>query len=113
MAKAKKSPAKAKAAAVPAVAKKPEEIQRVRNKVMNLILDESLEMTRRSVRSVKEGGNVTSLKYLWEVAGLFPAPRACEGEDEGSLAKTLLERMGLSGDIPRHGEDEEGDVESE
>jgi hypothetical protein len=61
MAKAKKSAAKAKPATVTAVAKKAEEIQRVRNKVTNLIMDESLEMTKRAVRSVKEGGNVTSL----------------------------------------------------
>jgi hypothetical protein len=48
------------------------------------------------------------------VAGLFPAPRGeGEGEDEDSLAKTLLERMGLPGDMSRQGEDAEGDVESE
>lgn len=113
MAKAKKSPAKAKAPAVTAVAKKPEEIQKVRNRVRNVIVDDSLEMAKRTVRSVKEGGSVTTLKYLWEVAGLFPAPGLPDDGEEDSLAKTLLERMGLSGDIPRHGEDEEGDVESE
>jgi len=113
MAKTKKSAAQAKAATVTAVAKKPEEIQRVRNKITNVIMDESPEMAKRLVRSVKEGGNLSTLKYLWEVAGLFPAPPGSDGEEEDSLAKTLLERMGLSTDIPRHGEDEEGDVESE
>ncbi len=113
MAKAKKSAAKAKPATVTAVAKKPDEIKRVRNRIANLIMDESLEMTKRSVRAVKEGGNVTSLKYLWEVAGLFPAPPAGDDGEEDSLAKTLLQRMGLSTDIPRDEEDEEGDVESE
>jgi hypothetical protein len=113
MAKAKKSPSKTKAPPVTAVAKNAEEIQKMRNRVTNVIVDDSLEMAKRAVRSVKEGGNVTSLKYLWEVAGLFPAVRVGDDEDEDSLAKTLLERMGLSGDIPRHGEDEEGDVESE
>ena len=56
MAKAKKSPAKAKAPAVTAVAKKPEEIQKVRNRVTNVIVDDSLEMAKRRYGPSKRAG---------------------------------------------------------
>lgn len=113
MAKAKKSCAKAKAPAVTAVAKTPEEIQRVRNKITNVVMDESPEMVKRLVRSVNERGNVATLKYLWEMTGLFPVPPEAEDSEDNMLAKTLLQRMGLSTDMPGEEDDEESDVESE
>jgi hypothetical protein len=113
MARAKKNSAKAKTPTVTAVAKTPEEIQRVRNKITNVIMDESPEMAKRLVRSVNERGNVATLKYLWEVAGLFPVPAEAEDDKDDTLAKTLLQRMGLSTDMPGEEDDEESDVESE
>jgi hypothetical protein len=117
MAKARKRTARkgGAGAKVTAVAKKPEDIQNVRNKITNAIVDESVEMAQRVVQSVKEGGNATTLKYLWEVAGLFPAdPATASDADREPLAHTLMQRLGFSMDALLAGETEEqGDVESE
>jgi hypothetical protein len=116
MAKARKRAARKDAAKakVTAVVKKPEDIQNVRNKITNAIVDESVEMAQRVVQSVKEGGNATTLKYLWEVAGLFPADPATAGEEQEPLARTLMQRLGFSMDALLAGENTpEGDVESE
>ena len=96
-------------ARVTSVPKTAEELQKVRTKVKNLILDGSVEMTQRVVQSVTESGTMTSLKFLWEMAGLFPTAGA-EDDDEvpdGSFAKTLLERLGLPSDLPRPREEED------
>jgi hypothetical protein len=117
MAKARKRAARkgGAQAKVTAVAKKPEDIQNVRNKITNAIVDESVEMAQRVVQSVKEGGNATTLKYLWEVAGLFPADAATASDaDREPLAHTLMQRLGFSMDTLLAGEKlTEGDVESE
>ena len=93
-------------------AKTSEEIQKVRNSVTNMILNSSEEMAARVVQSVTEGGQVAALKYLWEMAGMFPFEAGENGERD-SLAKILLARMGLQGKVPVIVGDEEGDVESE
>lgn len=114
MAKARKRAARKSETKVTAVAKKPEGIQNVRNKIANVIVDESVEMAQRVVQSVKEGGNATTLKYLWEVAGLFPADPAAAGEEQEPLARTLLHRLGFSMDALLADENApESDVESE
>jgi hypothetical protein len=93
-------------------AKTAEEIQKVRNSVTNLILNNSEEMAARVVQSVTEGGQVAALKYLWEMSGMFPYEAGDNGERD-SLAKILLARMGLQGKVPVIAGDDEGDVESE
>lgn len=115
MAKARKRARRGEARArVTAVPKNPEEIQNVRNKITNAIVDESVEMAQRVVQSVKEGGNATTLKYLWEVAGLFPAEAGAASDAEREpLAHTLMQRLGFSMEALLAGEREpEGDVES-
>ncbi len=111
-AKAKKPARKKITPRVDSKAKSAEEIQKVRNTVTNLILSSSKEMAARVVQSVTEGGQVTALKYLWEMSGLFPFEAGENGERD-SLAKILLARMGLQGKVPVIAGDEEGDVESE
>jgi hypothetical protein len=117
MAKARKRGARKgeSRAKVTAVTKKPEDIQNVRSKITNAIVDESVDMAQRVVQSVKEGGNATTLKYLWEVAGLFPAgPATASDADREPLAHTLMQRLGFSMDALLAGKNEdEGDVESE
>ncbi|HVO79967.1 MAG TPA: hypothetical protein VMT28_04515 [Terriglobales bacterium] len=39
-----------------------------------------------------------AMKYLFEMAGLYPAVTQEENADADSLAKTLLDRLGLDGD---------------
>ena len=95
-------------------ARSKEEIQRVQNKVTNVILDHSVDMATRVVQSITEGGHITALKFLWQTVGLFPAGNPAE-EDENPdvLAKILLEKMGLDDAPPRKAETEAADVESD
>jgi hypothetical protein len=94
-------------------AKSKDEMQKVRNNVTNVIVDGSLEMAARVIQSVTEGGQITALKYLWEVSGLFPSEAEADDGEPDSLAKILLDRMGIEGDIPGPGVNADGDVESE
>ena len=103
---------KIKPTRVDSKAKSADEIQKVRNKVNNLIFNKSQEMATRVVQSVTEGGQVAALKYLWEMSGLFPFESSDENGERESLAKILLERMGLQAKIPANADDD-GDVESE
>jgi hypothetical protein len=96
------------------IAKKPEEMQGARNRIVNLIVDSSVEMTQRVVRSVSDGGNVTALRFLWEVAGMFPtASGSDDREQEAAATKSLLEKLGLYDELRGDKADPEGDVESE
>ena len=95
-------------------AKSKEEIQRVQNRVRNVILDGSVEMAQRVVQSVNESGQIASLKFLWDVVGLFPKGEQTEDESPDTLAKILLERMGLEDDDAEgESRNASGDVESE
>ncbi len=107
--KAKKRSSTKRGSKVTGVAKTPDEMQKARNKVVNLIVDQSAEMAARVVRSVSERGTLAALKFLWEVAGLFPAPNSGE-EDEDESGMSSLEKLGLDGDIPE--DDAPADVES-
>jgi hypothetical protein len=96
--------------------KNPDELQNARNRVTNVIVDASVDMTRRVVRSVNERGNVQALRFLWEIAGMFPPAATTGGDDQGSMAKSLIESLGLyraPGSRPGVGNDGKADVESE
>ena len=87
-----------------------EQVQAVRNQVANVIATGAVMMTQRIVQSLKEGGsalNATTVKFLFELAGLYPAEPA-EIEEQESLAKVLMQRLGFSEDtMPKVDEDGE------
>jgi len=95
------------------IAKKPEEMQSARNRVVNLIVDSSVEMTERVLRSVSERGSVQTLRFLWEIAGMFPVTPEAENIEQEEATKALLEKLGLYGELPPDEADADGDVESE
>jgi hypothetical protein len=43
-------------------------------------------------------GHYPAMKYLFEIIGLYPTPGGETPAEEGSLAKTLLRRLGLPED---------------
>jgi hypothetical protein len=90
------------------IAKTAEELQKARNKVVNLVVDQSEEMAERVVRSVSERGNLSTLKFLWEIAGMFPAASSNDEEDDSGMS--ALEKFGLCGDVSE--EDSAAEVES-
>jgi len=78
---------------------------------VNLIVDSSVEMTQRVVRSVSERGNVQALRFLWEMAAMFPT--ASDDGDEEAEARALLEKFGVCEERDEGEGEAEGDVESE
>jgi hypothetical protein len=98
------------------VPKKPDELQNARNRVTNVIVDASVDMTQRVVRSVNERGSVLALRFLWEIAGMFPTSAGGGVEEQESVAKSLIEKLGLYEEFPvshDEGSTGKGDVESE
>jgi len=122
MAKANKNSSKSRtpksAHGVTAAPPNPEERQDARNRVINVIVDSSVDMTKPVVRSVNEKCDASALRILWEVSRMFPmsASDDVEEEEQESLAKSLIEKLGLYEEFPTiHGSegDGKGDVESE
>ena len=74
--------------------KKPMDIARVRENITNLVGD-SAEDIATEVIKVAKTGQLAPAKYLFEVAGLYPATEETAAKPEDSLAHTLLMRMGL------------------
>ena len=100
--------------------KKPEDIRRIQNQVRNVILNGSVKMAERIVRSVHEEGSIGALKVLWETASLFPSGDAgVAATAEEPLAKALIEALELptkEAEQDEESEDEadgDADVESE
>jgi hypothetical protein len=94
-------------------ARTPEEMQEARDQVTNVIVDASVDMTKRVVQSVNERGSVMGLQFLWKMAGMFPVPEGRERPGRGSLAQTLIEQLGLCEEIPESMKHGNGVVESE
>lgn len=119
MAKARRKTKKTKAPRATGAAKSPEEIRKIRNQIKNVILDGSVEMTKRIVRSVNEEGSANALKFLWETASLFPNEAEEDSAEDESLAGILLKALQTPEEAPDDEEEEkaegneEGDVESE
>jgi hypothetical protein len=94
-------------------ARTPEEMQEARDQVTNVIVDASVDMTKRVVQAVNERGSVMGLQFLWKMAGMFPAPEGRDRPGRGSLAQSLIEQLGLCDEIPESMKGETGVVESE
>jgi len=45
-------------------------LERARNEIVNVIVEQSPKMIERVMRT----GDVEELKFLWQIAGLFPQP---------------------------------------
>ena len=97
MAVRKKSARKKATSVRVSAACKPVDADQLRQKVRNMVSNQAYEMTRVMIGEVVDGGSVTAMRYLFELAGLYPVNAEMDqSEDQGSLAKTLLERLGLS-----------------
>lgn len=108
---AKKSAGKAKKSGKKSVRVKEMDMAKVRQDVANIIGSEATEIAVAVVGEAKKG-QLTTAKYLFEVAGVYPKP--AEGEtstedDEESFAKILVERLKAAEDpkVPEDFGDEE------
>jgi len=85
-------PAKKKTSRKP---KKPVDLAEVRKDITNIVGSEAAHLAQAVVQEGRKG-QLAPVKYLFEVAGLYPAPEANQAKpEEASLAKTLLHRLGI------------------
>jgi hypothetical protein len=79
---------------------KPESVnlKKVRQEIKRAVGSEAVKMVRKIVEK-KGDPSYLALKYLFEIAGLYPASSAEETEQEDSLAKILLRHLGLEDEI--------------
>ena len=107
--KAKSKAGKKKAAKKSGAKKSKKELNpaEVRKDISRMVEEEAANMAQAAIDEGKKG-QLAPVKYLLELAKIFPA--ATDGseatEDEDSLARTLLKRMGLP-DVPIKREDED------
>ena len=94
-----KPPAKKSAGRTTRKERKAVDLAEVRKDIANIVGSEATEMTHAVVDDALKG-QLAPVKYLFEVAGLYPAAgEAAEPKpEEDSLARTLLRRLGLPED---------------
>lgn len=76
----------------------PVDLQKVRQGIKRAVGNRALAMVRKILAKKGDPGYL-ALKYLFEIAGLYPASSAEEAEQEDSLAKILLRHLGLEDEI--------------
>jgi hypothetical protein len=75
--------------------KKPADIVQVRESITNMVTNSAKAIAKQVIEDAKSG-QLASVKYLFEVAGLYPlTEETAAALPEHSLAHTLLRRMGL------------------
>ncbi len=52
-------------------------------------------MVQQAIDAVKEEGQYQAIKYLFEMIGLYPTAAQDESRAQESLARTLLDHLGL------------------
>jgi hypothetical protein len=67
----------------------PADFAKLRQGIVNLVCHQALEAVDQMMEQVR-AGNVQAMKYLFEVAGLFPAASAELSEGADSMTKQLL-----------------------
>jgi hypothetical protein len=100
----KKAKSKAKAAKATAAEKgagekkKGKDLAEVRENINELVKDSAEDIATSVIGVAMRTGQLASAKYLFEAVGLYPATEQMEPTPpvKGSLAHTLLTRMGLS-----------------
>jgi hypothetical protein len=66
----------------------------VREQITELVCQKASAMISSTIAQV-EKGHYTALKFLLEIAGIYPIRSKDAEEEDYGLAKTLLERLGL------------------
>jgi hypothetical protein len=79
----------------------------VRKEISQMVESEATDMAQAVIGEGKKG-QLATVKYLFEMAEIFPPSPVAEGsEEEDCLAKTLLKRMGIPTEPIPHDEDDE------
>ncbi|HEY1461888.1 MAG TPA: hypothetical protein VGF44_00555 [Terriglobales bacterium] len=74
-------------------------VRELRGEIEALVRREALPMVECTVAEAKSG-HFAAMKYLFEMVGLFPGTEDTEPEQDDSLAKILLQRLGMTDATP-------------
>jgi hypothetical protein len=97
--KGKSKPIQKEEVTSPEIESEPVDIAVVRQNATNLIGREAALMLKAVINECKKG-QYQSLKYLFEVAGIFPATADAPQEHEPSFAEFLCKQLGLPEEMP-------------
>jgi hypothetical protein len=71
------------------------DLSELRRKISALVAQNAVPMVQQAIDAVREEGQYQAIKYLFEMIGLYPAIEQDEPESQETLARLLLERLGL------------------
>lgn len=73
------------------------DLDALRQKIANYVGSKGLEMVRTATDEAVKVGNLSSLKYLFEMIGLYPptATESAQETDGDDLARLLLKRLNV------------------
>lgn len=61
-----------------------------------MVASNAVAMVQCAIDAVKDEGQYQAIKYLFEMIGLYPAAAGTEGTPDDSLARVLLDHLGVS-----------------
>jgi hypothetical protein len=67
----------------------------LRRQITHLVSDEAVDMVKATITQVKDG-QYQAMKYLFEMIGVFPSSGPEETSPEDSLARILLNHLGIA-----------------
>jgi hypothetical protein len=79
------------------------DLSTLRRQITELVAQNAVPMVQQAIDAVREEGQYQAIKYLFEMIGLYPAGAQDESSGQESLARTLLQHLGLpeaTSDIP-------------
>jgi hypothetical protein len=71
------------------------DLPELRRQIIELVAQNAVPMVQQAIDAVREGGQYQAIKFLFEMIGLYPASADENSPVEDSLARTLLDHLGL------------------
>jgi hypothetical protein len=68
----------------------------LRGKITDLVARNAVAMVQCAIDGVMEKGQYQAIKYLFEMVGIYPAVAGQSEEPEDTLAKVLLQHLGVA-----------------
>jgi hypothetical protein len=77
--------------------RKPVDLEALRQQISRLVGNRAMHLVGSTIAEADKG-HYGAMKYLFEIIGLYPASEAETPAREDSLARTLLQRLGVPED---------------
>jgi len=71
------------------------ELGELRSKITELVAHNAIAMVQCAIDGVMEEGQYQAIKYLFEMVGIYPVVAGSTDEPEDTLAKVLLQHLGV------------------